>query len=158
MTHLKLNTDDLVQALQTFSNNRYQEVNVFADDLSVLALKDAAQGVVTVSGKNYRFSVFKDHGVVRLGRDGDSNGTMVGSEIDEDIAAVYLAASKQRGDGVLGGALLGLLVGGVLSAATTPQVRKVFAMEFNLVARAWVAYDGTLLRWMKDKLLVQGPC
>ena len=80
---------------------------------------------------------------------------MVGAAIGGAIAAATVAASKQRGDGVLGGALLGLLVGGVLGAATTPPVRRVFAMEFDPVARAWVAYDGTLLRWMKDKLLPQ---
>ena len=158
MTQLKLNTDDLVKALQTFAGNRYEAVDVFADNLSESALAEVAQGgVKKVKGKTYRFSLFKDHGVVRLGRDVGSNpeGAMVGAAIGGAIAAASLAASKQRGDGVLGGALLGLLVGGVLGAATTPPVRKVFAMEFDPVARAWVAYDGTLLRWMKDKLLPQ---
>jgi hypothetical protein len=68
------------------------------------------------------------------------------------LGGAIAAASKQRGEGVLGGALLGLLVGGVLGSATAP-VRKVFAMELDPVSRTWVAYDGTLLRWMKDRLL-----
>ena len=61
----------------------------------------------------------------------------------------------QRGEGILGGALLGLLVGGLLStsAQSTTAVRKVFAMELDPATRTWLAYDGTLLRWMKDRLL-----
>jgi hypothetical protein len=154
MTEHKLNTSDLVQALQTFNSSRYDAVDVFADNLSESALVDAAQGIVALGGKTYRLSVFEDHGVVRLERDGVSNAksALVGAALGGAVAAATAAASKQRGDGVLGGALLGLLVGGLLGASTTP-VRRVFAMEFDPVARAWVAYDGTLLRWMKDKLL-----
>ena len=63
------------------------------------------------------------------------------------------AANKQKGAGLLGGALLGLLVGAPLGGAAG-DARRVFALIYDAAADQWRAYDGGLLRWIKDQLAV----
>ena len=153
MKHL-LDVEDLVGALQTFGD-RYEAVDVFADDLSDSARAYVEKHATLIRDKHgFRFSVFPNQGVVRLERvpaDKQGGAMLAGAALGGAIAA----ASRQRGEGILGGALLGLLVGGLLStsAQSATAVRKVFAMELDPATRTWVAYDGTLLRWMKDRLL-----
>ena len=126
-----LDTADLVGALQTFGD-RYDALDVFADDLSDSARADVEKSpAFTVGGREYRFSVFPAQGVVRLERVPPHNpsGTLLAGAALGGLAGAIATASKQRGEGVLGGALLGLLVGGLLSSsASSAPVRRVFAM------------------------------
>ena len=155
MTHPQLEVADLVRALMLFQEKRYQAVDVFADDLSDAAKRVVEDGAFEQGGRSYRFSVFREPGVVRLEQVSASNVAAV-AVAGALIGGAVSAASRQKGDGVLGGALLGLLVGGFLGSASTPgnAVRRVFALEFDPTTREWTAYDGALLRWMKDRLLV----
>lgn len=151
-----LETRDLVNALEEFGE-RYHAVDVFADSLSESAKEDVRRGITRVDGSEYSFTVFPKHGVVRLTRGvPDGSATVVGMAAGAALGAAIAAASNQRGEGVFVGALLGLLVGGMLGAAVEPEIRvprRVFAMELNPGSREWVAYDGSLLRWMKERLL-----
>lgn len=152
----KLETTDLVRALTRFGD-RYRAVDVFADDLSSAATDAIRNGkAVTDAGVAYRYRVFPQ-GVVRLERV-ESSAVAQGAVAGAALGTAIAAASEAKGDGVLGGALLGLLIGGVLGAATEKGAsRRVFAMQFDPDASQWTAYDGELLRWMKDQLLSSAP-
>ncbi|MEZ4251252.1 MAG: hypothetical protein R3B99_23815 [Polyangiales bacterium] len=158
----KLDTDDLVRALQRFGD-RYHAVDVFADDLSPGArLELEKSALVLRQGRPYLATVFPN-GVVRFARvdpstlGGDAkSGAFAGAMFGAAIAA----ANNAKGADVVGGALLGLLVGGLLgasaeSAAGEETPRRVFAMQFDPETDRWEAYDGSLqvLRWMKNRLL-----
>jgi hypothetical protein len=67
------------------------------------------------------------------------------------VGAATAAADAQKGGGLLGGTLLGLLVGATLGSGAE-AARRVFALAYDSAAREWRAYDGGLLRWMKDQL------
>ena len=150
-----LETSDLVNALETFGD-RYHAVDVFADDLSDNAKNDINLGFIQRSGRTYRFAVFGQHGVVRFERFTVQSSGFEGLIAGAAIGSAVAVAMKQRGEGVLLGALLGLLIGGALSSSTEtdrPRTRKVFAMELDPQTREWAAYDGSMLRWMKERLL-----
>jgi len=155
MTHPQLDVADLVRALTLFQEKRYHAVDVFADDLSDAAKRVVERGTYEQEGRAYRFGVFRELGVVRFEQASTSNAAAV-AVAGALIGGAVSAAAKQKGDGILGGALLGLLVGGVLGSvdASNNAVRRVFALQFDPATREWTAYDGALLRWMKDRLLV----
>ena len=148
-----LEIDELINALETFGT-RYHAVDVFADDLSERALKIVELGSYDRDGKGYRFSVYEEHGVVRAQRAEGSNA-VAGAVAGTAIGAAVAAAAKQKPEGIFGGALLGLLVGAALGQATQEYKppRRVFALQLDPSTRQWVAYDGSLLRWMKSRLL-----
>ncbi len=71
------------------------------------------------------------------------------------VEAAVEAATQEKGEAIVGGALLGLLVGGLIGAAADgTRPRRIFAMQLDPASRHWTAYDGTLVRWMKERLLV----
>lgn len=151
-----LTTEDLVRALELFGA-KYQALDVFADDLDEGARKDVERGAVKVGNGSYRFRVFETHGVVRLERvpSVDLGSAATGALAGTTLGAAVSAAMGQKEDGLLGGALLGLLIGGALGAGAgsgTPPT-KVFALQFDVVSGQWLAYDGSMLRWLKQQLL-----
>ena len=150
-----LNTSDLLQALELFGD-RYHAVDVFADDLDPKSHPDVEHGVVRHAGKTYRYSVLEEHGVVRLARD-SASPVATGAAAGAALGLAAAAAAKAKGGELLGGAVLGLLVGGVIGAAseTSQPPRRIFAMQFDRQTQRWKAYDGSLhvLRWMKERLL-----
>jgi hypothetical protein len=158
----KLDTDDLVRALERF-NGRYHAVDIFANDLSDRAKEEPTKSRLVARGGNvFLATVFPDAGVVRFEK---FNPAVAGSDAKSGavagavLGAAVAAANNAKGADVLGGALLGLLVGGLLGAAAegAPQEapRRVFAMQFDPETDRWEAYDGSLqvLRWMKSRLL-----
>jgi hypothetical protein len=149
----RLQTADLLQALELFGD-RYHAVDVFADDLDPKSHADVEQGIVRHAGKTYRYSVLEEHGVVRLARD-SASPVATGAAAGAALGLAAAAAAKAKGGELLGGAVLGLLVGGVIGAAseTSQPPRRVFAMQFDRQTQRWKAYDGMLLRWMKERLL-----
>ena len=151
----RLETEDLIAGLMLFGGDRYHAVEVFADDLSESALTQVAtEPVISRDGKTFRFSVFADRGVVRL-EIADPSSIGPAAAVGATVGAAVGAAAREKGEALLGGALLGLLVGGLIGAASDGnKPRRVFAMQFDPLTRQWMAYDGTLLRWMKDRLLV----
>ena len=157
MSGNKLEIPDLVKALEQFGD-RYHAVDVFADDLSEGAVDAVKIGRFETGARTYRLQLFEEQGVVRLERVSPKADATQAAITGTVIGGAIAAASKQKGDGILGGALLGLLVGGILgsSSAGTP-VQKVFAMQFDPRKSQWFAYDGDLLRWMKSRLLPTRP-
>ena len=154
----QLEIEDLLAGLSLFGSGRYHAVEVFADDLSEDAQRQVApKPVIERNGKTFKFTVFAERGVVRLEVAKPSSigpGAVVGAAVGTAAAA----AAREKGEALLGGALLGLLVGGFIGAASDGnRPQRVFAMQFDPSTRQWRAYDGTLLRWMKERLLVPNP-
>lgn len=163
---MSLTVSNLVAALDQFP--AYYAIDVFADDLSELRQRTAAlppmrqldaQGrsyVVTHQDRNFKLDLFPQQGVARLSRDGaalTATGAATGTLAGTLIGTAIEAASKQKGAGLLGGALLGLLVGASLGSSAGDG-RRVFALTYDPTSGQWRAYDGGLLRWMKDQLAV----
>lgn len=161
---MPLSLSNLVAALDQFP--RYHAIDVFADDLSELLQPPPglfrqvdAQGLsflVTHEGREFKLEIFPDQGVARLSRNDIAPGVTAavgGAVAGGLVGAAIDAAGKQKGTGLLGGLLLGLLVGGTLGGAAG-TARRVFALTYDHAAGQWRAYDGGLLRWMKDQLAV----
>jgi hypothetical protein len=163
---MTLTVNNLVAALDQFP--AYHAIDVFADDLSELRQPIAASASmrqldaqgrnysVTHQGRSFKLEIFPEQGVARLFRDGSSptaTGTATGFLAGSLVGAAIDAANKQKGAGLLGGALLGLLVGASLGSAAG-EARRVFALTYDPASSQWRAYDGGLLRWMKDQLAV----
>ena len=155
----ELTLDNLVAGLETFAD-RYHALDVFmADVAEIRALADGvlvdglfpdpanAEALLFQRDRWYRLQLYPADGVARL--------TRVAAEVPPDNAAGPAVLG-----GVLGaligsgtGLLLGLLVGAALGApADAPPARRVFALCFDPARRDWVAYDGGLVRWMKERL------
>ena len=162
---MSLSLSNLVAALEQFP--AYHAIDVFADDLGELrerSLPDSlrpldAQGrnfLVAKQGTNFKLEIFPEQGVARLSRNGvppAATGAFSGALAGGLIGAAVDAAGKQKGAGLLGGVLLGLLVGASLGGAAG-DARRVFALTYDHASKQWRAYDGGLLRWMKDQLAV----
>lgn len=162
---MPLTLSNLVAALDEFP--RYHAIDVFADDLGELRQRPLpaslrpldVQGrsfLVSHQGRLFRLDLFPEQGVARLSNSavpsevagavgGAVAGGLVGTAID--------AAGKLKGVGLLGGLVLGLLIGASLGGAAE-DARRVFALAYDHAAGQWKAYDGGLLRWMKDQLAV----
>lgn len=165
---MPLTLSNLVAALDQFP--RYHAIDVFADDLDELRRPLSglfrpmdAQGrnfLVTHQGREFKLEIFPEQGVVRLSRNDVSSGgtaavggAVAGGLVGATVGAAIDAAGKQKGTGLLGGLLLGLLVGGWLGGVAG-EARRVFTLAYDHAAGAWEAYDGGLLRWMKEQLAV----
>lgn len=161
---MTLTVSNLVAALDWFP--AYFAIDVFADDLaelgqpmssSVRALDAQGRGfLVTHQDRNFKLDIFPDRGVARLSKYGPAptaTGAVTGALAGGLVGAAIDTAKKQKGAGLLGGALLGLLVGATLGGAAG-DARRVFALMYDPAAGEWRAYDGGLLRWMKDQLAV----
>jgi hypothetical protein len=161
---MTLTVSNLVAALDRFP--AYHAIDVFADDLAELRQPVAssmrpldAQGrsfLVTDQGRDFRLEIFPERGVARLSKNDSSptaTGVITGAFAGNLVGAAINTASKQKGAGLLGGALLGLLVGATLGGAAG-DARRVFALIYDSATGQWQAYDGGLLRWMKDQLAV----
>ena len=162
---MPLNLSHLVAALNQFPS--YHSIDVFADDLGELRASPLpsslrpldAQGrtfLATHEGKNFKLEIFPEQGVARLCRNGlppTTTGVASSAVAGSLVGAAIAAAGKQKGIGWLGGLLLGLLVGASLGGAAG-DARRVFALTYDHASNQWRAYDGGLLRWMKDQLAV----
>jgi len=161
---MTLTVSNLVAALDGFP--AYHAIDVFADDLAELRQPMSssmrpldAQGrgfLVTHQDRNFRLDIFPERGVARLSKYGHAaaaTGAVTGALAGGLVGAAVDAAKRQKGAGLLGGALLGLLVGATLGGAAG-EARRVFALTYDPAAGQWRAYDGGLLRWMKDQLAV----
>lgn len=162
---MPLNLSHLVAALNQFPS--YHAIDVFADDLGELRQSPFpanlrpldAQGrtfLVTHQGTSFKLEIFPEQGVARLSKNGvpsTATAAVGGAIAGGLVGAAIDAAGKQKGTGLLGGLLLGLLVGASLGGAAG-DARRVFALTYDYPSGQWQAYDGGLLRWMKDQLAV----
>jgi len=160
---MTMTVSNLVAALDRFP--AYHAIDVFADDLAELRQPIPpsmhpldAQGrgfLVTHQDRNFKLDIFPERGVARLSKHGPATaaGAGIGELTGSLVAAAIDTASKQKGAGLLGGALLGLLVGAALGGVAG-DARRVFALMYEPAVGQWRAYDGGLLRWMKDQLAV----
>jgi hypothetical protein len=162
---MTMTVSNLVAALDRFP--AYHAIDVFADDLAELRQPIPpsmhpldAQGrgfLVTHQDRNFKLDLFPERGVARLSKHGTAptaTGAGIGGALTGSLVAAAIdTASKQKGVGLLGGALLGLLVGAALGGAAG-DARRVFSLMFEPAVGQWRAYDGGLLRWMKDQLAV----
>jgi len=72
---------------------------------------------------------------------------------DPCSGAAVGAASTKKGQGWAKGLVLGMLAGGAVGAASTPsRSRRVLTVRFDPITRAWAAYDGGLVTWLKSEL------
>ena len=161
---MTMTVSNLVAALDGFP--AYHAIDVFADDLAELRQPIPpsmhpldAQGrgfLVTHQDRSFKLDIFPERGVARLSKHGPAptaTGAGIGALTGSLVAAAIDTASKQKGAGLLGGALLGLLVGAALGGVAG-DARRVFALMYEPAVGQWRAYDGGLLRWMKDQLAV----
>lgn len=160
---MTLTVSNLVAALDRFP--AYHAIDVFADDLAELRQQSSSllpldkQGggfLVTHQDRNFKLDIFPERGVARLSRYDPTpsvTGAAAGAFAGSLLGAAIAAAERQKGAGLLGGALLGLLVGSTLGGAAG-DARRVFALMYDPTVGQWRAYDGGLLRWMKDQLAV----
>jgi hypothetical protein len=162
-----LTLSDLIAGLERFSD-RYQTLNVFADDIRELSLRSPIRQLQPVGSegrlyrlssqdgqKSYHLEFFPELGIARVSADvdqknpPDGTATLSGSAID-----AIKAAEKKKGKAAALGLLLGLLVGTAFKNRTDPGApRRVFTLKFNAKTHRWEAYDGGLVRWMKEQLI-----
>lgn len=69
------------------------------------------------------------------------------------LLATLANATEKKGSAAQLGLLLGLVVGAVAEGAAASAPQRVFALEFDPRRREWLAYDGGLLHWMRERLL-----
>ncbi|MDI1433873.1 hypothetical protein [Polyangium sorediatum] len=172
-----LTLSDLVSGLEEFGE-RYHALDVFVHDVE--GLKRALDGEVEpgfepiegvgpvafsipYNGKHYRLTVFAEQGVARLTREeGVRAEVLTSAAIGSAVGgAVGVAASPRpqvQEFAALAGMVLGLLVGAAIGAAVADSnaPRRVFALRFDPQMKEWRAYDGGLVRWMKERLAAPG--
>jgi hypothetical protein len=162
---MPLTLSNLVAALDQFP--WYHAIDVFADDLDELRQwpLPASFRAVDVQGRSFRVShqgrmfqldLFPEQGVARLSKNEvapEVAGAVGGAVAGSLVGAAIDAAGRQKGVGLLGGLALGLLIGASLGGAAG-GARRVFALAYDQTLGQWKAYDGGLLRWMKDQLAV----
>jgi hypothetical protein len=168
MPQLRLN--DLVTGLLS-RGARYSELVVFADDLAEVAQLRIGELPLELTpldhagvhfsfserGQTFRLEVSED-GVARLSKlEGPvKKRTVLQDEAPHGAvpsAALRIAVAK-KGDGWAAGLVLGLLVGPGIPGSV--KSRKVLTVRFHGADRAWKAYDGGLVRWMKRELQPSG--
>lgn len=139
-----LETRDLILALKEYP--RHHSISVFADDLSMMARDAVAHGLVQHKAiyEDFHFSVLPEHGLVRLNR-----GTYLDTSVNDLGEAVKKAIQLKEGFKT---DIFGLLIGDRLSEHPESP-RKIFTLVFDPIHQKWSAYDGGLLRWMKERLL-----
>ncbi len=162
-----LRIDDLVSGLEVF-DGRYQAIDVFADDVHELVAGEAIRGLRALDetgrrfilsppgrDKSYHLELFPDAGVVRLSFAPERTSQPGAGAVLGGLAGTAIgAATTKKGEGAAAGLLLGLLVGAALGGASdTPAPRRVFTLRFDAERERWQAYDGGLVRWMKEQLL-----
>jgi len=165
VNHQRLTLDDVVKGLEEFAG-AYEALDVFADDLEELQGGRPVEGltqadllgrtfVLDRAGRKYRLEVFPTEGFVRLSRAPTAPTTgeaaAIGALAGAGLGAVA-SAKRKKGEGAALGLVLGLLVGATLGARPDAP-RRVFTMAFDPFHRTWGAYDGGLVRWMKQELL-----
>lgn len=165
MPQLKLN--DLVSGL-VGRTNRYTELVVFADDLAEVAQLRIGELPLELTpldhagvhfsfrerGQAFRLEVSED-GVARLSKlpeGAEKKRTVLQDEAPHGAvpSAALRTAVAKKGDGWAAGLVLGLLVGPQIPGSQ--KSRRVLTVRFNGADRAWKAYDGGLVRWMKREL------
>jgi outer membrane lipoprotein SlyB len=171
-----LTFSDLATGLEKFGD-RYTALDVFVHDvdgLDLLLQGQQVSGLENVTnigpnvfsfshdGRQYDLLVFPDHGVVRVTRNGQvRTETMAGAALGTAVGGAIGSAVSRPQDreiAALAGMALGLLIGGAIGAAVadaTPA-RRIFALRFDADKKRWQAYDGGLVRWMKEKLAGPG--
>lgn len=146
---------------------RYAEIGVFADDVAdVRELREGnlPAGVQPLDGTGKRFMYdhetssflleLSEDGVVRLRREvGESSAGATEGAIVGAIAGTAIgSALSKKGEGWAAGLLLGLLAGAAVADANdADKPRRVLTMRFDPDLRAWQAYDGGLVTWMKSE-------
>lgn len=166
-----LTLDNLADGLDEW-NGRYEAIDVFADDVAEMQGTEPLGGLTRLPDERPRFEfrrgtrgyhvvLFEDAGVLRLEyprpelltRLGQAASTGAAGTGAGALAATLANATGQKGSAAQLGLLLGLVVGSAEAGANGSGPRRVFALEFHAGRREWLAYDGGLIRWMREKLL-----
>lgn len=170
MTRPMLTFNDLAQGLNKF-RDRYQAIDVFADDVSELVQANPIPGLSfdpenpnlgmfrSPDGQAYTFRLFPERGVLRFSKlkkeAPPQSGSAVAGALAGAAAGTILAAKNKKGEGAAVGLLLGLLVGAALeSEAPASRPQRIFTMRFDPTSRKWLAYDGGLVVWAANELFV----
>jgi hypothetical protein len=156
----ELTLQDLARGLEEFGE-RYDAINVFADDVRELATDEPVTGAqaldetnkhfqVSVGAESYRLDIFDDGGV-RLSRTTQRLGAGGGGVLGRAAGAALDAAATKKG--VPAAPVVGLLTGGLIANTSS---RHVLTLRFDPATRQWGAYDGGLVSWMKQQLNYAG--
>lgn len=167
MNHL-ITLADLVVGLSEWSD-RYEALDVFADDVAEMRARPPLRGLkfigtspprweVRHGGTTYHVILFEEAGVLRLERPRASLATRaartgVAGAAGAAIGATLEKAAEQKGSAAKLGLLLGLVIGAVAEGVAASKPRRAFTLRFDPVKRSWLAYDGGLMNWMREKLL-----
>jgi hypothetical protein len=178
MRNPQLKLTDLVLGLERFGD-RYEAIDVFADDVLEAWTGQPVPGLqlLDAEGRRYRYTpstggsydveVFPAHGILRLSRPtavADLPGAVAGALVGAAAGAItgvlayeaVRSAQTKKGEAAAAGLVLGLLAGAALAGGVQPNApRRVFTLRFDPVTGQWRAYDGGLVRWMKEHLLPQ---
>jgi len=174
MTTPGLTLDDLLRCLDDFAP-QYSMLDVFVDDVEEMAPGTQIENMhqLDASGLRYvlirqtgayRMELFPQDGVLRLskeqkpsmtGSEAAALGAIVGAVAGTAAATAAGTSAAKKGAGALAGGALGLLVGAAL-APRPDAPRRVFTLQFDPAAHAWVPYDGGLVAWMKQNLFPSG--
>jgi hypothetical protein len=158
----------MVAGLEQYAG-RYHALDVFAKDLAEYQALCTGQSLpgITKTGHNsfvvhhkagqYELRLFPELGVVRIApvaEGGTEKAALLGGAVGAGLG-VALTDKADRASGVVAGLVLGLLVGAALgenaSGSGAPS-RRVLALAYDDATQSWYAYDGNLVRWVKERL------
>ncbi len=157
---------DIASALQLY-RSRYEFLDAFVDDIDEIrtrTLGDVAalvqrgphpQLAVQFAGEPLFVQLFPEQGIARfwlgqVGQQGTGERIATDAALGTILGTAMTAASRTK-EGLLGGLILGMLVGGPASVVPQP-VERVLALQFDPATAGWRLYDGPLLRWAKRTL------
>lgn len=165
----RLSLPNLVAGLEQFQG-KYHALDVFIDNVEELVAVLAGQPVAGLesrgpnafryeeSGRSFDIQLFPELGVARFARAAEAapggGSALVGGFLGAAMGAASAKRKNETSEHAAIGLVLGLLVGAALGGAnaTAPAARRVFALRFDAETQQWRAYDGALVRWMKDQL------
>lgn len=161
MTITALSIDDLIRALDEFPSHR--AIDVFGSSVAELREGAPIAGLshlgdhryqLVRKGRTFQLDWFPERDVLRLRRSAPQGGPTPALVAGAGAAIGAAISGSNRAAGGVAGALLGLLVGAAIGAAGSTKATKVFTLELDPQHGEWRAYDGGLVPWMKEQLLV----
>lgn len=157
---------DIVRTLEAY-RGRYAFLDAFVDDIDEIRTGVFASSAMLVEEGPHPKAVlqlgpeplvaqlFPEQGIARFwlghaGQQARCDRGAAGAAIVALLGTAMTSATKTK-EGLLGGLILGMLVGGVAGAAAHP-LERALALEFDPAMASFRLYDGPLLRWAKRNL------
>jgi hypothetical protein len=128
---------------------------VFASSAMLVEEGPHPKAVLQLGPEPLVAQLFPEQGIARFwlghaGQQARCDRGAAGAAIVALLGTAMTSATKTK-EGLLGGLILGMLVGGVAGAAAHP-LERALALEFDPAMASFRLYDGPLLRWAKRNL------